>query len=343
MTPANLGEADDSALTRQLYRSLQGIFAAYGLSIGLDRFREAWRHAAQAVRTLEEGKAELAAGYLERAAAGGNPVTVVCGREYVLTPGIYDQHISKMLKDKGILPLPSYAFDTALDARFAHIYWRTAHDILTKVEAIVRGRLHELIGHPRLKEAVRRLEKGHGPSRLSHAVLTTFRCGPDSVTTPLLQEISRPVPSVWIQSDGTIAELAHLENRISTHLRRLEQRGRVTGGARDSTPADGGPDRVQSRRPQSRDRRRLLSHAGRQPRHDGSDPFPGDRRRRQLLGRRLRSRTEGQDGTAVRGGCGLRPSGGRLCGHARRRGGFSRKKAFRRSAVPREGAGSSCS
>ncbi|MHB9098690.1 MAG: hypothetical protein ACYC5X_12815, partial [Syntrophales bacterium] len=123
------------------------------------------------------------------------------------------------------MPLPSYVFDTPLDARFAHIYWRTAHDVLTKVEAIVQGRLHELIGHPRLKEAVRRLEKGHGPSRLSHAVLTTFRCGPDSVTTPLLQEVSRPVPSLWIQSDGTIAELAHLENRISTHLRRLEERG----------------------------------------------------------------------------------------------------------------------
>ena len=226
VAPANLGEADDAALTRQLYRSLDGVFAAYGLRIGLARFREAWGHAARAVESLEEGKAELAAGYLERAAAGGNPVTVVCGREYLLTPGIYDQHISKMLKDKGILPVPSYAFDTALDAGFAHIYWRTAHDILTKVRAIVGGRLHELIGHPRLREAVRRLEKGYGPSRLSHAVLTTFRCGPDSVTTPLLQEISRPVPSVWIQSDGTIAELAHLENRISTHLRRLEERER---------------------------------------------------------------------------------------------------------------------
>ncbi len=225
VAPANMGEADEVALTRQLYRALNGIFSAYGLRIGLARFREAWRHAAEAVGTLEEGKAGLAAGYLERVQAGGNPVTVVCGREYVLTPGIYDQHISKMLKDKGILPLPSYAFDTALDARFGHIYWKTAHDVLTKVEAIVRGRLHELIGHPRLKEAVRRLETGDGPSRISHAVLTTFRCGPDSVTAPLLQEVSRSVPSVWIQSDGTIAELAHLENRISTHLRRLEARG----------------------------------------------------------------------------------------------------------------------
>ena len=41
-----------------------------------------------------------------------------------------------------------------------------------------------------------------------------------------MQEISRPAPFLWIQSDGTIAELAHLENRIMTHLRRLEERSR---------------------------------------------------------------------------------------------------------------------
>ena len=223
VTAANLGEADHSALTRQLYRSLKEVFAAYGLGIDLSRFRDAWGHAGEATRVLAERKADLAAAYLERAAESGNPVTIVCGREYVLSPGIYDQHISKMLKDKGILPMPSYALDTALDSRFAHIYWRNAHDILTKVEAIVQGRLHELVTHPRLNEAVRRLEMDRGRSRLSHAVVTTFRCGPDSVTAPLLQEVSRSVPFLWIQSDGTIAELAHLENRISTHLRRLEQ------------------------------------------------------------------------------------------------------------------------
>ena len=102
------------------------------------------------MRRLDEEKADLAAGYLERADLGGAPVTVVCGREYVLTPGIYDQHISKTLKDKGIMPMPSYAFDTALDARFAHVYWRNAHDVLTKIDAVVQGRLHALIGHPRL-------------------------------------------------------------------------------------------------------------------------------------------------------------------------------------------------
>lgn len=221
---ANLGEPDPFALTRQLYRSLTAVFRAYGLPIDLPRFRDAWLQARKAAEKLDTGKADMAAAYLERAAEGGNPVTVVCGREYLLSPGIYDQHISKMLKDKRILPLPSYVFDTALERRFSHIYWKNAHDILTKVEAVVQGRLHELVTHPRLREALRRLERGQGRSRLSHAVVTTFRCGPDSVTAPLLQEISKSAPFLWVQSDGTIAELAHLENRISTHLRRLEQR-----------------------------------------------------------------------------------------------------------------------
>ena len=226
VTTANLGMADEAVLTRQLYRSFQELFTAYGLRVGLDRFRDAWRFASEAAGALAREKAEMAAGYLESAAQSGAPVTVVCGREYVLTPGIYDQHIGKTLKDKGIMPMPSTAFDTPLDGKFSHIYWRNAHDVLTKIDAIVRRRLHALIDHPRLKEAVRCLEQSDGGSRISHAVLTTFRCGPDSVVGPLMQEISRPAPFLWIQSDGTIAELAHLENRIMTHLRRLEERGR---------------------------------------------------------------------------------------------------------------------
>ena len=221
--PANLGEADPQALTRQLCRSLTEVFAVYGINVSLSRFREIWRASLDAQEEMDRGKAELTAGYLEAAADGEIPVTVVCGREYVLNPGIYDQHISKILRDKGIMPIPSYALDAALDPEFAHIYWKNAHEVLSKVKAITTGTLHEKIRHPRLQAAVRRLEKAPSRKRLTHALITTFRCGPDSVTAPLLQEIAKSVPSLWVQSDGTIAELAHLENRISTHLRRLQQ------------------------------------------------------------------------------------------------------------------------
>ncbi len=228
--PLNLGETDPQALTSQLYRSFRDVFNLYGLDIKLSQFREIWHTALTARDELERGLADLTAGYLEAAASGEIPVTVVCGREYVLNPGIYDQHISKILRDKGIMPIPSYALDTELDPEFAHIYWKNAHEVLSKVKAITTGKLHERIRHPRLQAAVRRLETDTCRNLLSHALVTTFRCGPDSVTAPLLQEIAKTVPSLWIQSDGTIAELAHLENRISTHLRRIQQKSYTEPG-----------------------------------------------------------------------------------------------------------------
>ena len=228
--PVNLGEGDPLAMTRQLYRSFQEVFVVYGVHISLSQFREIWRASLDAQEKMDERMADLTAGYLEQAASGDIPVTVVCGREYVLNPGIYDQHISKLLRDKGIMPIPSYALDTALDPEFAHIYWKNTHEVLSKVKAIAEGRLSAIIRHPRLQAAVCRLENTTSGRKLSYALVTTFRCGPDSVTAPLLQEVAKSVPSLWIQSDGTIAELAHLENRISTHLRRIQQKPEADGG-----------------------------------------------------------------------------------------------------------------
>ncbi|PKN20554.1 MAG: hypothetical protein CVU71_01825 [Deltaproteobacteria bacterium HGW-Deltaproteobacteria-6] len=222
--PVNLGEGDPLAMTRQLYRSFQEVFAVYGIHITSSRFQDIWQASLDAQAKLNEKTADLTAGYLEQAASGDIPVTVVCGREYVLNPGIYDQHISKLLRDKGIMPIPSYALDAILDPEYSHIYWRNTHDVLSKVKAIADGTLSSKITHPRLREAVHRLENAASGHRLTYALVTTFRCGPDSVTAPLLQEVARSVPALWIQSDGTIAELAHLENRISTHLRRIQQK-----------------------------------------------------------------------------------------------------------------------
>ena len=228
--PVNLGESDPLAMTRQLYRSFMEVFAVYGVHVSLSRFREIWRASLDAQEKMDERKADLTAGYMEEAASGDIPVTVVCGREYVLNPGIYDQHISKLLRDKGIMPIPSYALDTILDPEFTHLYWKNTHEVLSKVKAIAEGRLSAIIRHPRLQAAVCRLENATSGRQLSYALVTTFRCGPDSVTAPLLQEVAKSVPSLWIQSDGTIAELAHLENRISTHLRRIQQKPEAGGG-----------------------------------------------------------------------------------------------------------------
>jgi len=224
---ANLGEADLAAMTRQLWRSLADVFAFYGARISLPRFREIWEASLTARAEMDREKAELAAIYLEEAADKNIPVTVVCGREYVLNPGIYDQHISKLLRDKGIMPIPSYALDAELDCVLGHIYWKNTHDVASKVKAIAGGTLSATIREPRLRAALLRLEKSPSGGQLTHALVTTFRCGPDSVTAPLMQEIAKSVPGLWIQSDGTIAELAHLESRISTHLRRLSQKPEI--------------------------------------------------------------------------------------------------------------------
>jgi activator of 2-hydroxyglutaryl-CoA dehydratase len=222
VSSVNLGEKDPLAMTRRLFRSFREVFRHYNVSISLSAFRDLWLEAEEAHEALDREKADRAAGYLEAAAENDIPVTIVCGRDYVLNPGLFDNHISKILKDKGILPLPSYVFDTPQAPRFSHIYWKTAHDIVTKTAALAEGRLHEIVRHPRLKAAIRRLEQDGDRARLGHATVTTFHCGPDSVTSPLMQEYSKTCPSLWIQSDGAMAELAHLENRISTHLRRLE-------------------------------------------------------------------------------------------------------------------------
>jgi len=121
------------------------------------------------------------------------------------------------------MPMPSYAFDTALDTRFGHVYWRNAHDILTKIDAVVQGRLRTLIGHPGCG-------KPSGASRRGGDA-PDHPCGPDDIPVRSRQRgraadagALPAAPFLWIQSDGTIAELAHLENRIMTHLRRLEER-----------------------------------------------------------------------------------------------------------------------
>ena len=51
--------------------------------------------------------------------------------------------------------------------------------------------------------------------------VSTFCCGPDSVTQPLVAEIMKQRPFLLIQSDAVIKELAHLENRVNTYVNQL--------------------------------------------------------------------------------------------------------------------------
>jgi len=66
-----------------------------------------------------------------------------------LNPGIYDSHIGKLLNDKGVVAIPTYAFDIYPDRQFDYIYWKNPHDLMTKAYTIAHRRFHQIIKHPR--------------------------------------------------------------------------------------------------------------------------------------------------------------------------------------------------
>jgi predicted nucleotide-binding protein (sugar kinase/HSP70/actin superfamily) len=95
---------------------------------------------------------------------------------------------------------------------------------MTKANAIANKRFHQIIKHPRLRKLIKRIETGNAEILMSLVTVSTFRCGPDSITLPILTEVTKNIPSLLIQSDAMIAELAHLENRVNTHLNQLNKR-----------------------------------------------------------------------------------------------------------------------
>ena len=150
------------------------------------------------------------------------------GREYVLNPGVYDSHVGRLLRDKGLVGIPSYVLNAAYNPDLAHFYWRNAHLVASVAEAVAKRKLHEIIGHPGLKEIFAEVEQQKNLLPLVH--VSTFLCGPDSVTNPLINEVIKERPFLRIQSDAAIKELAHLENRMK-HLRSPAGRRRASAGA----------------------------------------------------------------------------------------------------------------
>ncbi|MCP4133467.1 MAG: hypothetical protein GY754_21035 [bacterium] len=219
----SMDKDDPVYLADQIYDELQEVFEYYSVAVSKEELVGAIESAGEENRVLKEDIANQAADYIEEAISKKLNVSVVTGREYILNPGIYDSHIGKLLRDKGVVAIPSYVFETHLDKRFAYMYWRNPHDILTKINAITNKEFHTVIKNPRLKELVKKIETGSAGSLLSVITVSTFRCGPDTVTLPTINELAKDFPSLLIQSDAMIAELAHLENRVNTHLNQLEK------------------------------------------------------------------------------------------------------------------------
>jgi len=219
----SLEDPKPESLADQLKVPLKPLFEFYGKDVSREELVKAIAEAEEMQLALQEEVVDLTATYLEKAIDDKKNISLVMGREYILNPGIYDSHIGKLLRDKDVVALPSYCFDVNLEKSYSYIYWRNPHDILTKVDAIAKKNFHEIIKSEKLNTLMKKIEKGETSTKLSVVTVSTFRCGPDTVTLPTLSEITKDMPSLLIQSDAMIAELAHLENRVNTHLNQLEQ------------------------------------------------------------------------------------------------------------------------
>ncbi|MGB5260214.1 MAG: hypothetical protein WBO34_06785, partial [Gammaproteobacteria bacterium] len=198
---------------------------------------------------LRREVADLAADLADEALAEGRQVALVVGREYVLNPGIYYSHIRRLLRDKRMTVIPSYVLDMELDPEFSHIYWRNPHFIVSLMNAVSHRSLHRRLRHARLRDIFRRIETDPDGRLLPVVQISTFTCGPDSVTAHYIAEIMKQRPFLLIQSDAIIKELAHLENRVNTYVKQLEQ------GLHGKLHIDGGEGPFEVRRLDS-----LMSH-----------------------------------------------------------------------------------
>ena len=218
----DLKDCNPANLTAQLHPRLAPVFAHYGVVVEEAALRARVGAALASQTRLRHAAGDRAAALAERALDEGRPVALVIGREYILNPGLYDSHVGRLLRDQGMTGLPSYLLDAALDPRFDYLYWRNPHLIATLADAAAQRRLHQIVGHPRLRELFRRIET-ESTALLPVVQVSTFLCGPDSVTNPLVAELTRQRPYLLIQSDAVIKELAHLENRMNTYVRQLRQ------------------------------------------------------------------------------------------------------------------------
>lgn len=223
LTHVNLDQLEANYICDQLYGRLEPVFRFYGITPSATALAKIIQDALEDRLQHRREVADLAADLAEEALQEGRQVALVIGREYILNPGIYDSHIQRLLRDKQVAAIPSYVLDMELDEDYGHIYWRNSHFILTLLSAVAHRRLHKRLRHSRLSEIFRGIEEDPAGPLLPVVQISTFSCGPDSITSHFVAEIMKQRPFLLIQSDAIIKELAHLENRVNTYIKQLEQ------------------------------------------------------------------------------------------------------------------------
>ncbi len=226
----SLSRMDAVAIAAQLYEQWRPFLAEHGLSPTTAEFLGAVEAALAGQAAHQAETRDHVADLLEEAIAADRDIVIACGRGYVLNPGVYDSHIGRLFRDKGVLAIPSNVLDVDLLPELGYIYWRNPHHISTIIDTVRRGKLHTVLRHERTARLIEKIERGGADSRLGLSLVSTFNCGPDSVALPLIQELTRSVPFVLVQSDGAIKELAHLENRINTYMKQLTDEIREDSG-----------------------------------------------------------------------------------------------------------------
>lgn len=217
----SLKSLDEETLAQQLYLRLQPVYAHYRVTPAFADFRKLVGQALAAQQELWARATDLACTLGEQALAEGRQVALILGREYLLNPGVYDSHVGRLLRDQGIAGIPAYLLDVDYHPDYDHLYWRNSHLIVTIADAAARRQLHTLVQHAGMKELLARLE-APGQPLIPLVQVSTFLCGPDSVTLPLIAELTSKRPYLLIQSDAANKELAHLENRVNTHVTQLQ-------------------------------------------------------------------------------------------------------------------------
>jgi activator of 2-hydroxyglutaryl-CoA dehydratase/predicted nucleotide-binding protein (sugar kinase/HSP70/actin superfamily) len=221
---------DDSALALHLKEKSGAIWERYGIYPSDEEAEQAIRVAKQKGDELRAQIALETAAAIDIARERNYPVLVAAGREYILNPGVYDSHVGRLFGDKGVVVIPAWALELELDEEFKDIYWRNPHLILSLVRAVKDKKLNKVIKHEELAKAIEKLES-RPDFHFGLVIVSTFRCGPDSMILPMIQEVAKEMPFLVIQSDAAINELAHLENRANTYLNQLSLTKRAEGVA----------------------------------------------------------------------------------------------------------------
>lgn len=215
----NLKNTDLDLLAHKLYAKLLPVYELYDVFPSFEQFVPLVHQAMADQRAFRQKTADYTVELAREALSAGRGIALVLGREYILNPGVYDSHVGRLLRDKDLLGIPSYVLNVECDSRFSYLYWRNSHVIASLAEAAAKRAVHKRIPHRGLQKIIAEYEQGL--ELLPVVQVSTFLCGPDSVTNPLIDELVKNRPFLRIQSDAALKELAHLENRMNTYVRQL--------------------------------------------------------------------------------------------------------------------------